>query len=329
MQVLFVAVVACCLCVSVSHAFQTRIPANQNWECDDCGDNKSIIFGVVRHALYSESREVYLNFDHTWMDKVLNTRENVVVKNVKRESLANYKAHDTISSPDSDRDETYHIVVSLHPESSQNEPLSEYDADILDNFLTLNPCWIPIHEPPIYLRSNSSSVTGSSLSQQLFFEYSVVFIRLPSFPFHSTCQLYTMISKIQNPSECPSKDSEQVQANYLGNIGWANCLHPLTEHFIDAMHNSRVFITPRAWDNGAAKELQATVDGQEVAVSGPWQAWADPNECRKDVYAWNPWHCHFMSLSKCNTPALHDNKFEEHRVPDPPGGSEYLRELVS
>ena len=202
--------------------FQTKLPANQDWECQECGDEsqKANIFGMVRHAMYTESREVYLNFDHSWIDNALKPRQPVTVRSIKRENLADYKMPERIDPPGRDRDERYHVVISLPPENSENRPLTFSEAKPIENFLKLNPCWIPLHDPPVdimktFTPSNILDQSGTVVRSNPY-EYSAIFIRMPAFPFHSTCLLYTEIAKRQYPATCPDKDSDKVHVSHLG-----------------------------------------------------------------------------------------------------------------
>lgn len=344
-------VIAFVVCLAAtSRGFQDDFPPNQNWECDDCAglndDAKQRVYGMVRHALYSESREVYLNLDHSWMDRALRTRAKVRVRVVPRDKLGSV-AMAGENAPDKPEDEQFSVVYSP-PASS--EALDRAAAEVIDKFLLHNPCYVPLHDPPVRLgssnNSSSSSSGGSSedeesslalrLQQQAHgsdYVFSSIFIRLSAHPFHPTCQLYTYITDKQNPPSCPpfsdaiKNGDAAVAVNWLGNIGWANALHPLVEHLVGAMHNMQMLLTPRAWENGAAKPVRPLVDGKEREASGPWSAWADPLECGLDVFAWDPWSCFFISLSKCNTPDLHEVKFVEHPKRDPEGGSDYMTNL--
>jgi hypothetical protein len=326
-----------------SLGFQDDFPPNQNWECQDCSsahDNQRV-FGMVRRAIYTESREVYLNFDHSWMERMLKTGAKVRVHFFKRDKLGGVEIPKDANPPEHAKDERFDVVFS--PGSGiGNDELSVAEADVIDTFLMRNPCWIPLHDPPVKLPGNVSAsaaaanaATFAPMLSNSEYTHSAIFLRLPAHGFYSTCQLYSFMTNKQNPSECPRKEKEgimggdgDVSVNWLGNIGWANALHPLVEHLVGAMHNNQILLTPRAWDNGAAKPVRVTVSGgKSVEASGPWSAWADPSECPVDTFAWNPWNCFFISLSKCNTPELHDVKFQEHPKPDPSPPSEYLNEL--
>ena len=328
-------------------AFQDDFPPNQQWECLGCpGDDaaKQRIYGFIRRAIYTESREVYLNFDHSWMERVLKTGIKVQVHYLLRDKMSTTELAREENPPERSKDERFQFVFSPSPDSAATG-LSLQEAEIIDTFLMRNPCWMPLHDPPVRLpapggggnntTSPSISVAGSQVFGGVDYAGSAILAKLPAHGFYSTCQLFSYMTTKQNPPECPSKDKEgimggqgEVLVNWLGNIGWANALHPLIEHLVGAMHNGQILLTPRAWDNGAAKPVTVVVPGQgEVEASGPWSAWADPSECPKETFAWNPWNCFFISLSKCNNPELHNVKFQEHPKPDPSPPSEYMVEL--
>lgn len=321
-------------------AFQDDFPPNQFWECDGCrgGDEeKQRIFGMVRRAIYIESREVYLNFDHSWLERVLKTGVKAKVYYIARDKLGSTDMHREDHPPEHAKDERFEFAFSPSTSSSELQPS---ESGIIDTFLMRNPCWFPLHDPPMRLPGNASAELNSLVHSAAAsgvpndYLYSAIFVKLPAHGFYSTCMLYTFMTDKQNPPECPSKDKEGIMGgegailvNWLGNIGWANALHPLVEHLVGAMHNGQMLLTPRAWDNGAAKPVTVEVGGEKVEASGPWSAWADPTECPVDTFAWNPWNCFFISLSKCNNPELHDIKFMEHPKPDPSPPSDYMNQL--
>lgn len=322
---------------ALAACFQDDFPPNQNWECEDCNvddAHKQLIYGMIRHAIYVENREVYLNFDHSWMDRMLKTSIRVKVKNVPRDKLATLILPKQEQPPEHSKDEQFNVVYS--PASTSRE-LSLDEQEDMDRFLMNNPCWIPLHDPPVKLPGNASASTSSNTPTERSttdYTHSAIFLRLPAHGYHPTCLMYTYVTEKQNPSSCPSKDQPglmdgagAIAVNWLGNIGWANALHPLVEHIVGAMHNQQIILTPRAWDNGAAKPVTVNVNGKQVVASGPWSAWADPSECPVDIFAWDPWHCFFISLSKCNNPELHDIKFVEHPKPDPVVKTEYMERL--
>lgn len=311
-------------------AFHDNFPADENWECIQCDastHSTETLYSLIRHALRHESREIYLNFDNSWMESILDSKTTTSVYFIPRDMLAS-TTFPAFDPPGRQSDERFRIAITL--DSPSKGPLSQSDTESIDDFLANNPCWIPLHEPPLAIKGLELEATNLLSKSNSIYEYSTIFVRMPAFWLHSTCLLYTDITRRQFPKDCPTSE-DAAQANWLGNIGWANCVHPLTEHFMDALHNSKLFLTPRAWDNGAATEITMVVNGKDIKVSGPWEAWADPiEECPRGIYAWNPWHCHFISLSKCNNAALHDVKFVEKRLPNPPlDKSEYLTNLVS
>jgi hypothetical protein len=93
---------------------------DETWECRGCGDerNHHYIFNIVRRAMYRESREVYLNFDHSWIDTALMLDSKVIVYNVNRELLSEHMMPDFVEPPEKFLDdrtvkETYFALVSL------------------------------------------------------------------------------------------------------------------------------------------------------------------------------------------------------------------------
>ena len=62
------------------------------------------------------------------------------------------------------------------------------------------------------------------------------------------------------------------------------------------------------------------------SVMGTWGAWADGKECPSlPHFAFDPWSCHFMSLSSCNIiPDMQMVKPREGYADDPTAGSTYL-----
>ena len=82
-----------CHCSSSRFAFDPRQSRNPRWVCRNCDQythlTKQQVFGLCRHAMLSESREVYLAFDHSWLDsRALQQYARVVVTIVPRNSLS-------------------------------------------------------------------------------------------------------------------------------------------------------------------------------------------------------------------------------------------------
>jgi hypothetical protein len=346
-----------------------HLNANHAWQCENCGDldEVALIFGIVRRAIYTESREVYLNFDHSWMDNILASSSRVVIKRIDIKELANAQIAADTATDKSLHDQTFTIVVALpnaNLRSSTIPPSTmtqfvDGSGVAIDSFLKLNPCYIPLHDPIVPAASAvraRGSKTGQTAAEAQLYDLSTVIVRLPTYPFTPTCTLYSFITKKQFPAICPTADEKtsngdrKVHVNWLGMIGWANCLHPVVDHMLAALHFDRVFITPRAWsdgahppfdinvttsilpENGMKNGMKTTTTTTVKRVMGPWGSWADRSACPADIYAWDPWACHFISLSKCNTPELHNVPFIESasnaKDKYPPAKNEYQIMMV-
>jgi len=258
-----------------------------NWHCGrgciDGSDNTTSIFRNVHRALkQNDVRELYLLLDHSWIDRLLEPSTRVIVNVIPRDLLATTKLLQQ-DSETKEGEERYIVVYS--PPSEQHRSKGGYpvlmksEATMIDTFLTLNPCFIPLHDPPVTLddsllkqtlgpksinsknKAHTTATTDGatrSMQQQelLDYEHSAIFIRLPSFPYHATCKLYDYITTLQNPSHCPEpSQTELIEAHRLGNIGWVNNVYPLVTKFQTALRNGRVFITPRAEDNGGVRKV--------------------------------------------------------------------------
>ena len=257
-----------------------------NWRCGrgciDGGDNATSIFRHVHRALKQQAvRELYLLLDHSWIDRLLEPSTRVVVNIIPRDLLATTKLLQQ-DSETTEGEERYIVVYS--PPSEQHRSKGGYpvlmksEASMIDTFLTLNPCFIPLHDPPVTLddtslkqplgpisisnknkvhTSTATTMDGTTRSMQqelLDYEHSAIFIRLPSFPYHATCKLYNIITTIQFPSHCPEpSQTDLIEAHRLGNIGWVNNVYPLVTKFQTALRNGRVLITPRAEENGGVR----------------------------------------------------------------------------
>jgi hypothetical protein len=98
---------------------------------------------------------------------------------------------------------------------------------------------------------------------------------------------------------------------------------------MSAMRNDRVFITPRSHGRMEEPPLLMSSNGTDMPVSGTWGAWADRRECPLKTFAWDPWACHFISLSNCNTPEVHDLNYTDDFPPDPDERVGYTKLVVS
>jgi hypothetical protein len=321
-------------------SFHGNAPPNKFWECRGCANErqKSLMFNYVRQALHSGSREVYWNFDHSWIDSALSTGSRVVVTAVKRYELEHFRYDDLTSgygmlsnghSPFDFFNQTYHVVISLALNVSRDS------IEPIDKFLVNNPCFMPIRDPQVEIGPNNTYVQKKGSTGNI-----AVFVRLPELHYHSTCALYKLVSEKQYPQQCPRprRDTAKIQPHWLGNIGWSNCADSLVHRFIQALHESKLLLATRSEahngvDKDPNKALYVTVEDRVVKVKGTWDAWASRYECDTSTFAWNPWACHFLSLSNCHSPAMQElavNSVVPVGAPfkDPPEGSDYLSKLV-
>ena len=87
-------IIACFFHCSTSRFLtDPRRSRNPRWICRNCEQyshmTKQEVFGLCRHAMLSESREVYLAFDHSWLDsRALQQYARVVVTIVPRNALS-------------------------------------------------------------------------------------------------------------------------------------------------------------------------------------------------------------------------------------------------
>ena len=221
-------------------AFRGNINLNKYWSCNNCGSEiqQAKIFGMIRQALALESREVYLNFDHSWIDKLLVTGSKVVVTSINRQRLSVYKYASMIKHHNVEYDngigEIYHILVSL------GESITTADMSVIDSFLSNNPCFIPMKDPDVGFmnhlnttnnfgttyysdprstirklssskKSHNHNIPSSTTQHDINhvsssgnYSDAAIFVQLPRQNFHATCLLYTLITEKQFPkSNCP------------------------------------------------------------------------------------------------------------------------------
>jgi hypothetical protein len=187
--------------------------------------------------------------------------------------------------------------------------LRKSEAVVVDAFLAANPCFLPLHDPPVTLNDSSLlqplgpvsrrlSTDGDmhrALAETAAYEHAAIFVRLPSFPYHATCKLFNAVTAIQFRPRCPTAhETWTFDAYWLGNIGWVNNVYPLVTKLQSALHNDRLLVTPRAQENGGeqtrAKRLfyrspmykvkagaadaarRWTGQRAEVGTAGEWEA---------------------------------------------------------
>ena len=225
---------------------------------------------MLRHAMMSESREVYLNLDHSWIERALLPGARVVVTSVPRYQLSNY-LYDTslIPSQKSDENEevmleTFHVVLSVSSlfaatfgNNTRNAKFlaeihrisADEEIEAIDRFLLHNPCFMPLKDPSVALMdgTNPGSSNGQRKSVSLRHEYrnqydhnAAILLRLPKRNFNSTCWFFELITELQNPIVCPALTSDALQVYPLGVIGWASHVSHLIYHFQYALKFNKV-----------------------------------------------------------------------------------------
>jgi hypothetical protein len=316
-----------------------------------------LTYGIVHRALHFETLESYYNFDHTWVQFVSDSRASVYITRIEWGEIADYIADSdggTKGRPLPHRyREVYEVIFAIWNGTSESEGENSVDmvAADLDRFLQRNPCWMPLHDPLFEVTEvNGTSRWKPHLSASLqrndhgfgvasddnylsLYDRSAIFIRLPSFPYYSTCQYYKFISKRQFVEECPYRPNE-IHAYWLSNAGWSHGIQSLISHMRVALINNKHFITPRAQEQSTERSGEQSFkvqnNGKTVTVKGAWSAWVDKSDCSAEKYAWNPWECHFIPLSNCNTKDLRDIPFDVNAASKPqPGQTEYQKLLVS
>jgi len=256
--------------------------------------------------------------------------------------------------------EAFHVVVSLPPATSAaatettaaaaaaaaaavQYPPFDTEVRPVDVFLRNNPCFLPLHDPPVNVTRETrdyAEIYGGPLYRR-----SAVFVRLPALHFYATCRMYTFITRQQNPAVCPdpATQADKYFPWALGTIGWTNTVDFFLGVFRHGLYLNKIIIAPRAQASrpGAEFPFPDTARGlfgtttTTTRLSLVWDTWADPSFCARDDYAYNPWACHFISLSTCHTMAARNLKSVEDNqrtAPDfrairPP--SPYMHELTT
>ena len=260
-----------------------------NWHCLGCPDEATIsvpgnatlsIYRQVHRALRQRgaAREVYLLLDHAWIDRLLEPSTTVVVKVVPRDRLRQTRL---VQQEELDREKLDPVhgdakyVVVYSPEdpvkrlkgaaAQRVRVLRKSEATAVDAFLAANPCFLPLHDPPVTLNDSLLQPLGpvsrrlstdgdaqQALAETAEYEHAAIFVRLPSFPYHATCKLFDAVTASQFRQHCPTaRETWTFDTYWLGNIGWVNNVYPLVTKMQSALHNDRLLVTPRAQDNGA------------------------------------------------------------------------------
>jgi hypothetical protein len=181
---------------------QAKNAANKNWSCEGCQKEKvGSIYGAIHVAVQYEDFDIFLQLDNKWGKAILHHEAHVHVKNLPLSSLETLKVLSSKSIPSSATEQVYEVIFSEVKNSS-------YYHEIIDKFLVKNPCWIPLHEPNIALNNQTN------LQYWLYHHHnneyygrSVIMVKLPSYPYDPTCQLFESFYSHQNPEVCPTTES--------------------------------------------------------------------------------------------------------------------------
>jgi hypothetical protein len=159
------------------------------------------MFTQIRKAVRHGIRHSYLSLDMTWIDRLVQTGTKLKVTVLNASS----DLRDKIMEPPSNLPNFAHNEVFQLLYISPSSPVRKASSakkilpDDVDNFLTFNPCWIPLHEP-IY--EYSWDKRNSSESADTIRDDHLILARLPVFSFHATCRLFSQWTKHQHPQHC-------------------------------------------------------------------------------------------------------------------------------
>ena len=203
-------------------AYRGNYKPFQNWQCVGCVaedvNATTSIYRKVHRALRQRgsAREVYLLLDHSWIDRLLEPSTIVVVHVVPRDQLSATRMVQQVEireegKVDGTQREEQYVVVYSPPTTKSRMVLRKAEAITIDTFLLKNPCFLPLHDPPVTLNDSQLSYplgppsrrlsTDGSMTQSMretrAYEVSAIFVRLPSYPYHATCKLYALVTARQ------------------------------------------------------------------------------------------------------------------------------------
>ena len=291
-------------CRAAAHPL--NLGPNKNWECLDCerlygGRDKTIgrVFGIVRSMLHKAPRNVYFAMDTSWMDNLLRFESKVVVRAISFSTLDSFvvPSPDPKGLPANEHDEVYQVVYSELASGVK------FNVETVDTFLALNPCWIPLHEPPLgAVGATSSSPPLHFQSSLKFAKYnSFIFLRLPVIGFHATCRLFSAITRLQHPSKC-IYDEAHMMTHHLHNTGWSATFNAILFKLAHILHQEvfprKILVIPRAIDFRSRVRRLHDRNGTTFSSSGGWY-WSNPETCPQLTEAYDPYACNFISLSNC------------------------------
>ena len=187
----------------------------ENWKCSGCAtaEDASFLFQQIKWIIQYADRMSYLALDMSWLDRL--THPDTKLQLLFREFSSITKdriliddlsllADNSVSL--SPYDETYYVLALPVRNSIRSESRRIQTARLLDEFLSVNPCWVPLYEPHQLTGDNAPLAGAPSI---------LYLIRLPFYNYYATCRLYTSIVERQFPSVCSYKQSRMVTYLYL------------------------------------------------------------------------------------------------------------------
>eukprot|EP01041_Mallomonas_annulata_P006420 gene6420-12978_t len=282
-----------------------NLPANWHWICEGCTDSTNIanLYGSIHMAIHREQRNLYFLFDPTWMDRILDPASQVKVYNIEPTKLDTYIHIPSNKVPNSPDEEQFQIIISNMSSTIWSQAYPGITA--IDHFLAQNPCWLPLQEPNELNNSTSSSSNSrkmhnrDNMNSQINIK-PIILIRLPVYPFHETCRLFTAIHKVQFPIKC----NNSYLVHCLGNIGWGNTFNNVLYYFAESMNkmntaSQQTLVIPSATDWHSKTHTVLLPNNSTVSRKGGWY-WAEQSSCTPDIENNDPWSCNFIPISNCS-----------------------------
>ena len=196
----------------------------------------------------------------------------------------------------------------------------------------MNPCWVPIYEPPIpfgeFDYQDDEVVKEGGSPDDVNLHTPLLLARLPSHSFYATCKFYKVTTWIpfpinsyvhpltrhvymskaivarQFPPVCFYKNN-RMAVFHLGNLGYGHVLSYLVHAYTATIQKTtyrqrKLFSVPFA--HQFLSHYNKSMTNHTRGGAGLW-AWADPKRCDPQVYLNNPWACNFIPFTNCSNRA--------------------------